>query len=72
MNSVSVDRWRTVELPAVYSLAIVAPPVAIFTAASLTLDSERLMTYLKSPVAWLTLADALFIFALGLLRLHFG
>jgi hypothetical protein len=38
----------------------VVPLVAIFTAASLGLISERLMEWLKSQLAWLKLAMAVF------------
>lgn len=71
MNSVSVDRARTLTLLCIYNLAFVAPLVLIFAAAGLGLKSDRLMTMLKKEVAPVKLIMALFFAALGTLMIYF-
>jgi glutaredoxin len=72
MDSVSVDRTRTVCLLGLYNLAFVAPLIAIMLAGSLGMGSERLTRMAKEHVAPAKLAMAAFFATLGGLLLYFG
>ena len=71
MNSVSVDRARTIVLLVVYNTAFVLPLIVIFVVAGFGVSSERLGKLLIRHLATTKLLMGVFLLTLGVLLIIF-